>query len=64
MLVMELEAVSILLKIYALRAQYWKASQRRAEIERDGILFVMEGEKKKRAAEEVKRWLKKLSLIP
>ena len=32
-------------------------------IEREGILFVMEGERKKQAAEEVKKWLKKLSLI-
>ena len=32
-------------------------------IERDGILFVMEGEKKKQAEEEIKKWLKKLNLI-
>jgi flavodoxin len=32
-------------------------------VERDGILFVMEGEKKKQAEEEIKRWLKKLNLI-
>ena len=32
-------------------------------IERDGILFVMEGEKKKQAEEEIKKWLKKLNLM-
>jgi len=32
-------------------------------IERDGILFVMEGEKKKQTDEEIKKWLKKLSLL-
>ena len=32
-------------------------------VERDGILFVMEGEKKKQAEEEIKRWLKKLNLV-
>ena len=32
-------------------------------VERDGILFVMEGEKKKQAEEEIKKWLKKLKLI-
>lgn len=31
-------------------------------IERDGILFVMEGEKEKQAREEVEKWLKKLKL--
>lgn len=31
-------------------------------IERDGILFVMEGEKEKQAREEVENWLKKLKL--
>jgi flavodoxin len=31
-------------------------------IERDGILFVMEGEKKKQADEAIKKWLKKLNL--
>lgn len=31
-------------------------------IERDGILFVMEGEKEKQAQEEVEKWLKKLKL--
>lgn len=31
-------------------------------IERDGILFVMEGEKEKQAQEEVEKWLKKLNL--
>lgn len=31
-------------------------------IERDGILFVMEGEKEKQAHEEVKKWLNDLSL--
>ena len=32
-------------------------------VERDGIYFVMEGEKEKQAAQEIKKWLKKLSLI-
>ncbi|HYI76439.1 MAG TPA: flavodoxin [Chryseolinea sp.] len=32
-------------------------------IERDGILFVMDGEKEKQAQEEIKNWLKKISLI-
>ena len=32
-------------------------------IERDGILFVMEGEKEKKARNEVKKWLEKLKLI-
>ena len=32
-------------------------------VERDGIYFVMEGEKKKQAKEEIKKWLKKLSLM-
>ena len=32
-------------------------------IERDGILFVMEGEKKKRVDEDVKKWLKKIDLL-
>ncbi|MFC3881143.1 flavodoxin family protein [Algoriphagus namhaensis] len=31
-------------------------------IERDGILFVMEGEKERQAQEEVKKWLNDLSL--
>ena len=31
-------------------------------IERDGILFVMEGEKEKQARDEVKKWLKKINL--
>lgn len=31
-------------------------------VERDGILFVMEGEKEKQAQEEVKKWLNDLSL--
>jgi flavodoxin len=32
-------------------------------IERDGILFVMEGDKKKQADEEIRKWLKKLNLV-
>lgn len=32
-------------------------------IERDGILFVMEGEKEKQARGEVTKWLKKLKLV-
>ncbi|RDC65043.1 flavodoxin family protein [Adhaeribacter pallidiroseus] len=32
-------------------------------IERDGVLFVMEGEKEKQVQEEVKKWLEKLQLI-
>jgi hypothetical protein len=32
-------------------------------IERDGILFVMEGEKEKQAQNEVKLWLKKIKLL-
>jgi flavodoxin len=32
-------------------------------IERDGILFVMEGEKEKQVQDEVKKWLKKLAFI-
>jgi flavodoxin len=32
-------------------------------IERDGILFVMEGEKEKQAQEEVKVWLRKIKLL-
>ncbi|MDT8414026.1 MAG: flavodoxin [Flavobacteriaceae bacterium] len=32
-------------------------------IERDGIYFVMEGEKEKRARDEVKKWLMKIKLI-
>ncbi len=32
-------------------------------VERDGILFVMEGEKEKQAEIEVKNWLKKLKLM-
>ena len=32
-------------------------------VERDGIYFVMEGEKEKQAAQEIKKWLKKLSVI-
>lgn len=32
-------------------------------VERDGILFVMEGEKEKQAQEEVEKWLKKLNLL-
>lgn len=32
-------------------------------IERDGILFVMEGEKETQARIEVKKWLEKLKLI-
>ena len=31
-------------------------------VERDGIYFVMEGEKEKHAAQEIKEWLKKLKL--
>lgn len=32
-------------------------------IERDGVLFVMEGEKEKKAQDEVKKWLQKIGLI-
>jgi len=32
-------------------------------VERDGIYFVMEGEKKKQVEDEIKKWLKKLNLI-
>jgi len=32
-------------------------------IERDGVLFVMEGDKKIKAASEVKRWLEKIKVI-
>lgn len=32
-------------------------------IERDGVLFVMEGEKEKQAETEVKKWLKKIKLV-
>lgn len=32
-------------------------------IERDGIYFVMEGEKEKQAEQEIQKWLKKLKLI-
>ncbi len=32
-------------------------------VERDGIYFVMEGEKEKQAEQEIKKWLKKLKLI-
>jgi flavodoxin len=32
-------------------------------VERDGIYFVMEGEKEKQAQVEVKEWLRKLSLL-
>jgi flavodoxin len=32
-------------------------------VERNGILFVMEGEKEKQAEIEIKKWLKKLSLM-
>ena len=32
-------------------------------VERDGIYFVMEGEKEKQARDEVKKWLKKIKLI-
>lgn len=35
----------------------------RGGIERDGVLFVIEGEKEKQAQEEVKTWLKKINLI-
>ncbi|WP_219921589.1 flavodoxin [Rufibacter sp. XAAS-G3-1] len=31
-------------------------------VERDGVFFVMEGEKEKQAQEEVSRWLKKINL--
>jgi flavodoxin len=31
-------------------------------VERDGIYFVMEGEKEKQARDEVKKWLKKINL--
>ena len=32
-------------------------------VERDGIYFVMEGEKEKQADKEIKKWLTKLNLI-
>jgi hypothetical protein len=32
-------------------------------VERDGILFVMEGEKEKQVQTEVKAWLKKIGLV-
>ena len=32
-------------------------------VERDGILFVMEGEKEEKAQEEVDKWLRKLNLL-
>jgi flavodoxin len=32
-------------------------------VERDGILFVMEGEKQKQAQDEVDKWLRKLNLL-
>jgi len=32
-------------------------------IERDGILFVMEGEKEKQAQEEITKWLKKIKVL-
>jgi flavodoxin len=32
-------------------------------VERDGIYFVMEGEKEKQARDEVKKWLKKINLL-
>jgi ABC-type branched-subunit amino acid transport system ATPase component len=34
----------------------------RGGIERDGVLFVMKGEKEKQAKEEIKTWLKKIKL--
>jgi len=35
----------------------------RGGIERDGILFVMEGDKAKQAQDEIKKWLRKVKLI-
>ncbi len=35
----------------------------RGGIERDGVLFVMEGEKEKQVNDEIKKWLKKLAFI-
>lgn len=35
----------------------------RGGVERDGILFVMEGEKEKQVQSEVKAWLKKINMI-
>ena len=32
-------------------------------VERDGIYFVMEGEKEKQAQDEIKKWLQKIKLI-
>jgi flavodoxin len=32
-------------------------------IERDGVLFVMEGEKEAEAKDQIKRWLKKISML-
>lgn len=32
-------------------------------IERDGILFVMEGQKKQQVQDEIKMWLRKISLL-
>jgi flavodoxin len=32
-------------------------------VERDGILFVMEGEKERQAQDEVDKWLRKLNLL-
>ena len=32
-------------------------------VERDGILFVMEGKKEEQAQEEVDKWLRKLNLL-
>lgn len=32
-------------------------------VERDGILFVLEGEKEKKAGREVKEWLGKINVV-
>ncbi|MCK9501742.1 MAG: hypothetical protein M0Q52_07880 [Lascolabacillus sp.] len=32
-------------------------------VERDGILFVMEGEKEKQVQEDVKEWLREIALV-
>jgi flavodoxin len=49
-------------KALAPNSQILEGFTTRGGVERDGILFVMEGEKEKQAQEEVAKWLQKIKL--
>lgn len=51
-------------KELCLKCKVLEGFSTRGGIERDGVLFVMEGEKEKQVQTEIKKWLEKLELLP